>query len=204
MCARSWTLVRCARLRRATSDWSRLLPTRCSEFSASSRSISQAWDRSFDWSISRCRWQDLVFDSNCRLVAFRWAWRSVTKESLFGAGAGRLRVRRRRSRCLLPQRVEQKRCVLRAGLKPSVHSSHFLMVTCIHLCEGLFRHDQTWAVLTLMALDARGVRRLAGQAGRAKSAEHGGALLHLGSCGRSFAACWFEWFLAWEGRRAYV
>jgi hypothetical protein len=34
-----------------------------------------------------------------------------------------------------------------------------LLVTCVHLRGTVSRHDTTWAALTLMALDARGVKR---------------------------------------------
>ena len=42
---------------------------RCSEFSASSLSMSAAWERRLDWSISRWRWQGFVVDSSWRFVA---------------------------------------------------------------------------------------------------------------------------------------
>ncbi|MDP9694436.1 UNVERIFIED_ORG: hypothetical protein J2X79_001995 [Arthrobacter globiformis] len=68
------------------------------------------------------------------------------KHSLFGspvgaAGDSALRCRRRRSRCLLAQRVEQKRCVLRSASNGALHSAQTFRLTLVHRRGFTVRHD---------------------------------------------------------------
>lgn len=79
------------------------------------------------------------------------AWRArgthaATTHSFPGPAGGvdadpGMRCRRRRSRCLLAQRVEQKRCVLRIASNDALHSAQAFPLTLVHRRGFTLRHD---------------------------------------------------------------
>lgn len=115
--------------------------SRCSELSASSRSISAAWERSLDWITWRWRSQDVLSDSRRRFVACNCALRCGELKVVAGTVEDRMVFRWRRLRCLFAQRMEQNRWLLLLGSKAARHSSHFFWFTLIHQRVSAGRHD---------------------------------------------------------------
>lgn len=121
---------------------------RWSAFSAAKWSMSSAWDRSWAWSESRS-W--LLFARAAEKRASELCGGSVWTDALArelsataapGAGGAPFALcRRRRSRCLLAQRVEQNHWDVRDGSKRSPHSPQIFPLTVVHLRRRTLRHD---------------------------------------------------------------
>lgn len=121
---------------------------RWSAFSAAKWSMSTAWDRSWERSESRSL---LLFARAAEKRASALCGGAVGADARAGesgvaaapgaAAATFARCRRRRSRCLLAQRVEQNRCDLRDGSKRSPHSLQIFPLTGVHQRRRAMRHD---------------------------------------------------------------
>lgn len=121
---------------------------RWSAFSAAKWSMSTAWDRSWACSESRS-WLLFARAAEWRASALcggsEWPdalARDLGESAATGAGGAPFALcRRRRSRCLLAQRVEQNRCDERDGSKRSLHSPQIILLTAVHQRRRTQRHD---------------------------------------------------------------